>query len=161
MERDLRLGQCQDALSKLRHHLHSRARVLVDKYINVRHQVPNTRSRSLLDRITAKINTSADKYNAAYASLLVLDPDPNAKWRLELQPLSQDDIRSMSDADPLVGSTHKESTGSSHHSSLPGGIPSEGNRTLSWIWRGALNDDASSTPGFHECMCAVTSLVPF
>lgn len=152
MERDLRLGQCQDALSQLREHLHSRARILKDKYVNVRHQVPNTRSNSLLDRVSVKVDASVSKYNAAYTSLLALDSDPNAKWRSELQPLHQHDIRSMSDAEKPVTAMGRDL--------LPGGVPPEGSRTLSWIWRGAHND-ASSTPGFHECMCATTNPLSF
>ena len=148
-ERDLRLGQCQDALSQLHHHLNSRAQILKDKYINVCHQVPNTRSRNLLDCVLTKVNASANKYRAAYTSLHVLDPDANAEWRSELQPLHQSDLRLMSDAD---GST-VQSTAISNCNLLPGGIPPEGNRTISWIWRDTLNDPSSASD-FHECTYA-------
>lgn len=158
MERDLQLGQCQDALSQLRNHLHSRARILKDKYVNVRHQGPNTRSRSLLDRVSAKINALADKYKASYTSLLALDTDPNAKWRSELQLLYQHDLRWMSDTDPIPGSSDERSTTAPNRNLLPGGVPSEGNRTVSWIWRGTLDDDLSA-PGFHECMHTATNPV--
>lgn len=160
MEKELRLGQCQDGLSQLRDHLHSRARILKDKYVNVRHQVPNTRSRNLLERISAKINTSVEKYQAAYAALLALDSDPTAKWRLELQPLNSKDIRSMSDAEmvhPITAVPSNENDVVQTPRLLPGGIIPEGSRTLSWIWAGALND-ASSTPGYHECKCMHSSL---
>ena len=160
MERDLRLGQCQDALSQLRHHLHSRARILKDKYVNVRHQIPNTRSRSLLDRVSTKIDALASKYKTAYASLLVLDSDVNAKWRSELQPLHQHDIRSMAGDDLMPSNSTQQSKITPGCSSLPGGIPSEGNRTVSWIWRGALDDDWS-TPGFHECVYSTMNSTSF
>ena len=101
MEKELRLGQCQDALAQLRGHLHSRARILKDKYVNVCHQAPNTRSRNLLDRVLAKINASAGKYRAAYTTLLTLDLDPTAKWRSELKPLDRNDIQSMSNTDTV------------------------------------------------------------
>jgi len=35
MEKELCLGQCHDTLSSLRLHLHSRSRLLKDKYVNV------------------------------------------------------------------------------------------------------------------------------
>ena len=57
----------------------------------------------------------------------------------------------MSDASPTINGSTKQSTSSLGHNLLQGGVPSEGNRTISWIWRDALGD-VSSTPGFHECM---------
>ena len=153
MEKQLQLGQCQDALTQLHGHLHSRVRILKDKYVNVRHQAPNTRSHNLLDRISAKVNVSVEKYRAAYAALLVLDSDSDAKWRSELKPLHQKDVRSMSDADavhPTTGLPSNEGGVVPAHRLLPGGTLPEGSRTLSWIWGGVLNDD-SSTPGYHEC----------
>ena len=91
-------------LAQIHGHLHSWAWIFKDKYVNIRHQVPNTHSRNLLDRISAKINMSAEKYQAVYASLLTLDSDPTAKWRSELQPLHRKDIWSMSDTDTLITS---------------------------------------------------------
>jgi len=152
MERELRHGQCQDALTQLQNNLHAWAQILKDKYVNVRHQVPNTRSRSFLDHVTAKIDTSADKYRTAYAALITLDPDPNSEWRSELRPLHQQDLRSMSEANPVVGSSTQQSTAAANRGLLPGGIPPEGSRTISWIWWGALDDEVSSTPGFNKCM---------
>lgn len=153
MEKELRLGQCQDSLTQLRGHLHSRSRILKDKYVNVRHQAPNTRSHSLLDRISAKIDISAEKYRSAYTALLALDSNPTAEWRLELQPLHQKDIRSMSDdtANPTPRLPSDEENPTQNRGLLPGGVIPEGSRTLSWIWGGTLND-TSSTPGYHECM---------
>ena len=52
MERELHLGQCHDALSSLQLHLHSRSQMLKDKYLNVRHQGPNTKSRELLNQVS-------------------------------------------------------------------------------------------------------------
>ena len=155
MEKELRLGQCQDALAQLRSHLHSRARVLKDKFVNVRHQGANTRSRGLLDRISAKIDMSAEKYRAAYLALHTLDSNPAAKWRAELQPLRQGDIRTMSGEDMTCASSGPPSSESDPPPTrhlLPGGVLPEGSRTLSWIWSGTLND-ASTTPGFNECKC--------
>ena len=154
MEKGLRLGQCQDALSMLRDHLHSQARVLKDKYINVRHQHPNMHSRGLIDRISAKIEVSAAKYRAAYTALLTLDSDPASKWRSELRPLHKKDIRSMCDTElvrPTTGSPSDRDVIPTREL-LPGGIIPEGSRTLSWIWAGAVND-TSYASDYHECMC--------
>ena len=62
MEKELQLGQCQNALAQLHSHLHSWVQILRDKYINICHQAPNTRSQNLLDHVSAKINISAGKY---------------------------------------------------------------------------------------------------
>jgi len=137
----------------LRDHLHSQARVLKDKYINVRHQRPNTRYKGLVDRISAKIEMFAAKYRAAYTALLTLDSDPAAKWRSELRPLHDKDIRSMCDTElvrPVAGSSSDADVVPAR-GLLPGGIIPEGSRTLSWIWAGAVND-ASYASDYHKCM---------
>ena len=137
----------------LRDHLHSQARVLKDKYINVRHQRPNTRSKGLVDCISAKIETFAVKYRAAYTALLTLDSDPAAKWRSELRPLHKKDIRSMCDTElvrPVTGSSSDVGVVPAREL-LPGGIIPEGSRTLSWIWAGAVSD-APYASDYHECM---------
>ena len=137
MERELRLGQCYDALSSLRLHLHSRSRLLKDKYVNVRHQGPNTKSRELLNRLSVRISAAADQYNTAYTALGVLDLDPKAHWRAELFVLHENDIRGVSDPslpdhpDPERASTILAKT------LLSGGAFPEGHRMPSWIWRGA------------------------
>ena len=123
MEKELQLGQCQDALAQIRGYLHSWVRIFKDKYVNIRHQVPNTCSHNLLDRVSAKINTSAEKYQAAYASLLALDSDPTVKWRSELQPLHRKDIWSMSDTDMLItGLPSDEDNVVPAHGLLPSGV---------------------------------------
>ena len=160
MEKELRLGQCEDGLTQLRGHLHSQARLLKFKYVNVRHQVPNTRSRGLLDRVSAKISTSAEKYRAAYAALLALDPDPAAKWKSELRPLNPKDVRPMFSNDPINTTTDLPSDEDNEvpvHGLLRGGVIAEGSRTLSWIWIGTPND-TSSASGYHECKCTHSSL---
>ena len=40
MEKELQLGQCQDALAQLCSHLHSQAQILKDKYINITIRLP-------------------------------------------------------------------------------------------------------------------------
>ena len=149
MEKDLRLGQCYDALSSLRLHLHSRSRLLKDKYVNVRHQGPNTKAQELLKRVSARISTTTDKYTTAYSALDTLDPDPLAQWRTELLVLDTKDIRGVSE--PLL----PDHPDPEHASAILGrmllsqGVFPEGNRTTSWIWRGALTS-ANGASGYNE-----------
>ena len=69
METELRIGQCRDCLTQLRTKLHAQARLLKHKYVNVRHQVPNTRSKDLLNRMKTKVKAIATKYRNAFARL--------------------------------------------------------------------------------------------
>ena len=152
MERDLRLSQCHDSLSLLRNHLHSRSRLVKDKYLNVRNQGPNTKSRELLNRASAQISAAADRYNTAYSALCSLDLDPNAQWRTELLVLHGKDIRGISEPESLpdhLGREHADEV--SARTLLSGGVIPDGSRTLSWIWRGApTSTDAVS--GYNECL---------
>ena len=136
MEKELRLGQCQDALSSLRLNLHSRSRMLKDKYLNVRHQSANTRSRGLLDRVSARISACVDKYSAARSALDILDPNPMASWRRELLILEAKDIRGMSEPKPPNHPDPERASAIQARSLLNGGVFPDGGQTLSWIWRG-------------------------
>ena len=150
MEKDIRLGQCYDALSSLRHHLHSRSRLLKDKYVNVRHQGPNTKSRGLVDRVAAQISTAADRYTTAHSALMALDTDPTAEWRTELLVLHEKDIRSISEPPPPSHPDPARASAILARTLLNGGVLPEGNRTLSWIWRGAPTS-ADGVSGYNEC----------
>ena len=152
MEKDLCLGQCYDALSSLRLQLHSRSRLLKDKYVNVRHQGPNTKSRELLNRVSVRISAAADKYTTAYVALGSLDLDPSAQWRSELHVLHAKDVRGVSELtlpdhpDPGRASTILA------RMLLKGGAFPAGNHTTSWIWRGApTSTDAAG--GYNEGLC--------
>ena len=97
MERELCLGQCHDSLLSLQLHLHSRSQLLKDKYLNVHHQGPNTKSWKLVNWVSARISACADKYRAACSALDTLDPDPAASWHNELLILQAKDIHGMSE----------------------------------------------------------------
>lgn len=136
MEKELRLSQCQDALSSLRLHLHSRSRLLKDKYVNVRHQGPNTKSRELLNRVSARVSACTDKYRAARSALDALDPDPTASWRHELLILEAKDVRGMSEPKPSDHPDPERANAIQTRTLLGGGVFPQGGQTLSWIWRG-------------------------
>ena len=149
MEKDLRLSQCHDALSSLRLHLHSRSRILKDKYVNVRNQGPNTRSQGLLERISAQISAAAERYNTARSALDALDPDPVAQWRIELLVLHTKDIRGVSEPSLPNHPDPERASAILTRILLSGGAFPEGNNTPSWIWRGApTSTDAVS--GYNE-----------
>ena len=149
MEKELRLGQCQDALESLRLHLHSRSRILKDKFVNVRHQGPNTKSRELLNRVSARISACADKYRAARSALDALDPDPMASWRHEFLLLQAKDVRGMSEPKLPDHPDPERARVIQARMLLGGGVFPEGNQTLSWIWRGAATEPEGVT-GYNE-----------
>lgn len=151
MEKELRLSQCYDAIDALHDHLHSRSRLLKDKYLNVRHQGPNTKSRGLLNRVSGHISTAADRYTTAYSALSALDTDPAAKWRTELLILHEKDIRGISETSPPDHPDPKRASAILGRTLLNGGVPPEGNRTVSWIWRGVPTID-DSVGGYNECL---------
>lgn len=149
MEKDLRLGQCSDALDSLRINLHSKSGLLKDKYVNVRHQGPNTRSREFIGRVSSRISVAADRYTTAYTALDALDPDPAARWRTEFHALHAADIRGVSEPSVPDHPDPDRASAILARTLLNGGAHPEGNHTVSWIWRGApTSDDAAS--GYNE-----------
>ena len=136
METELRLSQCEDALSSLRLQLHSRSRTLKDKFINVRHQGPNTKSQDLLRRVSARISSCVGKYRAARAAIDALDPDPTASWRDDFLPLRDQDIRGMSEPKPSNHPDPERARAIQARTLLSGGAFPDGGQVLSWIWRG-------------------------
>lgn len=149
MERDLRLGQCYDALATLRVHLHSKSRLLKDKYINVRHQGPNTKSRNLVSTVSSRIAAAADRYSTAYPALCALDTDPTATWRTELQTLNASDIRGVSEPSLPDHPDPDRASAILARRLLSGGAYPEGNHMPSWIWRGAATSDGAVS-GYNE-----------
>jgi len=149
METDLRLGQCYDALDSLRILLHSKSRLLKDKYVNVRHQGPNTRSREFIGRVSSRISVAADRYTAAYVALDALDTDPTAEWRTTFRPLHTSDIRGMSDPSLPDDPDPERASAILARTLLKGGAYPEGNHTLSWIWRGAPTSEGAVS-GYNE-----------
>ena len=137
MEEELQIGQCRDSLAQLRTNLTTQARILKYKYVHVRHQAPNTRSRNLLHRINVKIDTTAVKYQRALIALQALDTNDKSKWRLEFLELRKQDVRCLSQAELPKAPTQKRAE-ELHARSLLNGATPKGNRTVSWIWRGSL-----------------------
>lgn len=99
MEKELRIGQCCDSLSQLRTKLTAQARLLKHKYVNIRHQGPNTRLRDLLNRIKKKVDIVADKYSHARKMLQALNLSNSSEWRSEFLELRPQDICCMAEAE--------------------------------------------------------------
>ena len=150
MEAELRIGQCHDSLVQLRTKLTAKARLLKYKYVHVRHQAPNTRSRNLLNRVDVKVETITAKYRRAFAALKALDPNGKLERRSEFLELRDQDIRSLSQAELPDAPTQKRAKEHQARSLLNGGVVPEGHRTISWIWRGSLKDNSENQSERNE-----------
>ena len=149
MEKELHIGQCHNALSSLHLNLHSRSQLLKDKYVNVWHQGPNTKSRELLNRVSTQISSATERYTTARSALDTLDTYPTAQWQTELLVLHAKDVRGVSE--PLLPD-HPDPEWVSAilaRMLLSGGVFPEGNHTPSWIWRGAPTSTDAVT-GYNE-----------
>ena len=138
MEAELRISQCRDSLVQLRTKLTTQARLLKYKYIHVRHQASNTRSRNLINRVNAKIEATATKYRRAFTALNALDPEGKFGWRSELLELRSQDIRGISQAELPDAPTKERTKELQKRRLLNGKVAPKGNRTVSWVWRGSL-----------------------
>jgi hypothetical protein len=112
-EKKLREAQCDDALGEIRRQRRILTGLVQFKKLNLAGQgnKPNTRVRSLYNRIQTKVTKADMRYQAARAALSTLDP--NGDWSLRLQVLKPGDIRG------------------------PGKDPEEvsnGRFIMSWIW---------------------------
>lgn len=113
----LRLAQAEDALVAMKRSLR-RGATLFDhqtEHIAGTGVAANTRMKVAIQRQNAKAQLDASRYRAAREALLVLDP--LGSWRYRLQVLRETDVRP-----PPKGRSKR-------------GAPSEGRKTLTWIWK--------------------------
>jgi hypothetical protein len=130
-ERRMRIAQADDALEDLKRLLRITMGLWDYKLKQIGpSQRASTRTRAMIDRYREKINRCADRYRAARATLLSLDPQGN--WTSRLQELKANDVRpprrEKDDASlkPLRREKDKEG---------------EGTREVSWIWMVQRKDD--------------------
>jgi hypothetical protein len=110
-ERRLRVAQADDALAELKRLLRITMGLWEYKYTQIGSgQGANTRTRTMITRFKTKVTRCVDRYRAARAALLKLDP--TGDWIIRLRELKAEDIRAP-------GREEGES---------------EGRRELSWIW---------------------------
>ena len=169
MEMQLRVGQCRDSLAQLRTQLTAQARLHKYKLVHVRHQVPNTRSRGHLNRVNSKIEIAAAKYRHAFAMLQALDSSGGSEWSSEFRELRRQDVRYLSQAELPDAPTEERAKEIHARTLLNGGATSEGNRTVSWIWRGSLGGGSDGRDGrdeygegqllFSGCECCTLTLL--
>ncbi|KAI0083406.1 hypothetical protein BDY19DRAFT_998587 [Irpex rosettiformis] len=117
----LRIALADDCLATIRRLRRTMVGVSQFKHINVSGagQKSNTRMRNLYTKFNDKVAVTADRYRAAYAALLALQP--NGDWSTRLRPLADKDISGpATDDDRPLG---------------------EGHRELSWIWHVPHNSD--------------------
>lgn len=122
----LRYAQANDALDSLRYHLRLESQVLNFKYRFARGQVDNLKSNDTVKRVAKHVRNDTEVYRTARLALRALSaPLGETGWQSSLPILVDADVRQMTQ-----------------------GLPeeSEGNRTLSWIWRtdrvaGNLSDE--------------------
>ena len=111
-EARLRLAQADDALAKLRRLLRITSGL---RHYNWKQVGPSQRSRTrahaIIERFQAKIHLTTERYRAARAALVRLDPF--GSWILRLKELKSDDIKGPS----------RDDEG-----------PGDGRHELSWIW---------------------------
>ncbi|KAI0066772.1 hypothetical protein BV25DRAFT_1867938 [Artomyces pyxidatus] len=121
----LRVAQAEEALHNLRRQLRIRKGLIHYKHVFVDGpgQKANTRARSAIKNLSARMDRHTAQYRAARAALVVLSPD--GSWQGHLRELRAEDIRAPREDDGTVG---------------------EGHRETSWIWR-VLAHEARDIPG--------------
>ncbi|KAF8149064.1 hypothetical protein B0H34DRAFT_734685 [Crassisporium funariophilum] len=132
----LRYAQCTDSLDDLRDGLCMKAYVLIDKSRFQRGQVANTRSQGIVNRIQAKIETSAERYRAARDAISKLASMlGQLGWQEHLLKLKDEDIRPLlvEDAEEKKKKKKKKGRGQGDTGTDAAHV-SEGRRTVSWIW---------------------------
>ena len=126
----LRVPQANDALDALRDGLRVRSFLYMDKDRFQRGQHANTRSRGVIARVEAKIAAAAATYTAAREALISLStPLGQIGCETSFPHLKPSDIRGL--VDPEDQSRNRHVPGQKRSSKT---VPSEGHRTLSWIW---------------------------
>ena len=150
METELRIGQCRDALAQLHTKLTAQACLLKYKYVHIQNQVPNTHSRNLLNHVNMKIVAIAAKYCHAFTMLRALDPCGTSEWHLEFLELRKQDVQGLSQVELPDAPTQGQAEELQARMLLNGNVVPEGNRTVSWIWRGSLKDNSEDQAGQDE-----------
>ena len=119
----LRIAQADDALANIRHHLRIISGLWQFKKVNVSGtgNRPNTRMRTLYNRINHRMKNAVLCYHAAYSALLAADP--KGKWQDRLKDLKQADVRGPGKDDFYMEEPNNAASGAS-----------KGRFEISWIW---------------------------
>ena len=146
MEFQLWKAQANDALKELHDALCLRSYLYINKDHFQCGQRANTRSRTIIHRVQARVDFSATTYQKArYALFKLAKRLQYIRWGSDYPTLNAIDIRGLSDPDSSVPMRKKLGDAAS----TPATIPSEGHRKVSWIWR-QLGESISEEEGIHE-----------
>ena len=127
MEKELQIGQCCDSLAQLHIKLTAQAHLLKYKFVHVRHQVPNTRARNLLNCVNDKIEVFVAKYCHVLAMLGALDECGASAWRSEFFELRKQDVCCLSQVELPNAPTQEHAEELHARTLLNGGVTAEGN----------------------------------
>jgi hypothetical protein len=89
----LRIGQADEGLEHIRHGRRMITGLIQFKKFNISGagNKPNTRFRTIVNRLQNRIQRAADVYRTAYNALLILQPDGD--WKIRFRSLQPNDIR--------------------------------------------------------------------
>jgi hypothetical protein len=149
MEAKLREAQCNDALVKLRSHLHAKRHVIYWKVGNVTGQHGATRAQTLVGQITDRINATATKYRDARRALVSLK---GSGYAPHLMPLKDGDLTLDGDVvdDESAAKKKLSMIAAGKGARTPRHMAGTSKKVMSWIWavRGALDAEEED---LHEC----------
>ncbi|KAJ7021338.1 hypothetical protein C8F04DRAFT_1195583 [Mycena alexandri] len=143
MEARLRESQCTDVLSAIRLALHSKRHLLTFRHDNIGGQIRQTRSHSIVDQLSIRIDALAAKYTEARAALSALKAEEYAP---HLKKLVKADLRLEAEGKENDTEADRSDRAGARKLGKIGGRPLREvgkSSVLSWIWtaRGVLDDN--------------------
>ncbi|KAJ7040856.1 hypothetical protein C8F04DRAFT_948131, partial [Mycena alexandri] len=153
MEARLRESQCTDALSAIRLALHSKRHLLTFRHDNIGGQIRQTRSHSIVDQLSIRIDALAAKYTEARAALSALKAEEYAP---HLKKLVKADLRLEAEGKENDTEADRSDRAGARKLGKIGGRPLREvgkSSVLFWIWtaRGALDDnEAPAKPKYQR-----------
>ncbi|KZP17621.1 hypothetical protein FIBSPDRAFT_957070 [Athelia psychrophila] len=152
----LRMAQAFEALEEIRRHLRLRTHMYRYKDRHIVGQRANTRSRNLLSRVQTKVDASATKYTRARNALATLASRTGAVgWDMQLQELSDEDIRAFTDDSEKERECKGRKTAQGKRGNATqkkAQALGEGHKTLSWIWKVVGVRDDGNDEGVQEAL---------
>lgn len=132
-EARLRLGALSEALDDVRHQLRFRTYMNKWKIKNVKGQRPNTRARSVQDRIEGSVKRAAETYRLHYKAYFQLVGE--GAWQQQFRELKDDDLRGLGERIINEIESAEEERVRELVRARKGGVSSgESRYMLPWIW---------------------------
>ncbi|KAK7041549.1 hypothetical protein VNI00_009136 [Paramarasmius palmivorus] len=136
MEVEFRRAQLSSSLHTIRNHLFVKARLNIERSLQVRHQKASTRARDNLGRLDRKILRFKGKFRAAWSALAILVGEENVGY----PKLRDEDIRCLDEVDTNALRNRrkvlKRVPRAGDKDEMPLLQPGETRRVNSWIWKG-------------------------